>query len=255
MSDALSYVYAVGRDLVADDLAELTGAGVGEGDPRLVDAGGLQAVVSDVPRDEFEARALDDKLEDLGWLAATARAHHHVVDAVGGRRTIAPLSLATVYYDDDRVRELLGEGAAAFTAVLDRLDGRAEWGVKVSIRAGGSGSEAPAERPRTGAEYLRSRRQALREGDQAVSRAEAEAEEVDAAVRALAVDARRHRPQERSLTGRPERMVLNGAYLVDVGAAEELTGILAPWLDHPTLRVELTGPWVPYSFAGLEGAS
>ncbi len=107
MSDALSYVYAVGRDLTGGDLAELAGAGVGEGDPRLVVASGLQAVVSDVPRDEFEARALDDKLEDLGWLAATARAHHHVVDAVGSRRTVAPLSLATVYFDDDRVRELL----------------------------------------------------------------------------------------------------------------------------------------------------
>ena len=73
MSDALSYVYAVGRDLTDGDLVELAGAGVGEGDPRLVVSSGLQAVVSDVPRDEFEARALDDKLEDLGWLAATAR--------------------------------------------------------------------------------------------------------------------------------------------------------------------------------------
>ena len=255
MSDALSYVYAVGRDLTDGDLAELTGAGVGEGDPRLVVASGLQAVVSDVPRDEFEARALDDKLEDLGWLAATARAHHHVVDAVGSRRTVAPLSLATVYFDDDRVRELLTVGATALAAVLDRLAGRAEWGVKVSVLAGGSREEAPAERPRSGAEYLRSRSKKLREGDQAVVQAEADAEEVDAAVRALAIEARRHRPQERSLTGRPERMVLNGAYLVDADAADALARTVTSWADHPRVRVELTGPWVPYSFAGLEGAS
>ncbi len=31
MSDALSYVYAVGRDLADGDLADLAGAGVGEG--------------------------------------------------------------------------------------------------------------------------------------------------------------------------------------------------------------------------------
>jgi hypothetical protein len=255
MSDALSYVYAVGRDLTDADLADLAGAGIGEGDPRLVVAGGLQAVVSDVPREEFEALSLDDRLEDLGWLAATARAHHHVVDTVGGRRTIAPLSLATVYFDDDRVRGLLADGAAAFTAVLDRLDGRAEWGVKVSMRPGGERGETPAERPKTGAEYLRARRQALREGDQAVSRAEADAEELDEAVRRLAVAARRHRPQEQSLTGRPERMVLNGAYLVDGSASEALTSLVASWADHPRVRVELTGPWVPYSFAALEGTS
>ncbi|NMO88592.1 GvpL/GvpF family gas vesicle protein [Actinomycetospora sp. TBRC 11914] len=255
MSDALSYVYAVGRDLGDADLEGLAGAGVGEGDPRLVVAGGLQAVVGDVPREEFEALSLDDRLEDLGWLAATARAHHHVVDTIGSRRTIAPLSLATVYFDDDRVRTLLTDGAAAFTAVLDRLEGRAEWGVKVSMRSGGGREQPGTERPKTGAEYLRSRRQALREGDQAVARAEADAEEIDEAVRALAVASRRHRPQEQSLTGRSERMVLNGAYLVDAGAAGQLTSLVGSWSEHPRVRVELTGPWVPYSFAALEGTS
>jgi gas vesicle protein GvpL/GvpF len=254
VSDALSYVYAVGRDLTEADLADLGGAGIGEGDPRLVVADGLQAVVSDVPRDEFEALSLDDRLEDLGWLAATARAHHHVVDTVGSRRTVAPLSLATVYFDDDRVRGLLAEGAAAFTAVLDRLEGRAEWGVKVSIRAGGTREETTVALPRTGAEYLRARRQALREGDRAVAQAEADAEEIDAALRALAVDARRHRPQEQSLTGRPERMVLNGAYLVDTTAADALASMVASWAEHPRVRVEVTGPWVPYSFAALGGS-
>ena len=34
-----------------------------------------------------------------------------------------------------------------------------------------------------------------------------------------------------------------------------LAGVVAAWADHPRVRVELTGPWVPYSFAGLEGAS
>ena len=65
MSDALSYVYAVGRDLVDADLADLDGAGVGEGDPRLVVASGLAAVVSDVPRDEFEARVVEVRILDV----------------------------------------------------------------------------------------------------------------------------------------------------------------------------------------------
>ena len=251
MTDVASYVYAVGRDLDYGDLEGLARAGVGGGDPRLVDGAGLAAVVSDVPRAEFETRALDERLTDLDWLAATARAHHHVVDTLGGHRTVAPVSLATVYFDDERVRELLTTNRPAFTAVLDRLRGRAEWGVKVSIRGGGR-DDGPAERPRSGADYLRGRRRALREGDQAVARAEAEAEEVDATLRALAVDARRHRPQERALTGRPERMVLNGAYLVDAAAAGGLAAAVAAWDDHPRVRVELTGPWVPYSFAGLD---
>ena len=36
-------------------------------------------------------------LEDLDWLEETARAHHHVVDAVARTRPTAPVRLVTVY--------------------------------------------------------------------------------------------------------------------------------------------------------------
>jgi hypothetical protein len=48
-------------------------------------------------------------------------------------------------------------------------------------------------------------------------------------------------------------MLLNAAYLVDEQRDEDLTAaVRALAAKHPAVRLELTGPWPPYSFAGLE---
>lgn len=247
MSDTLTYVYAITRDVGPGAAGTLQG--VGGGQVRVVDAGGVAAVVSDVDRAEFEERALEERLEDLEWLAATARAHHHVVDSLGRDHLLAPLALATVYFDDDRVRSVLEEARETFTAVLDRLAGRAEWGLKVYARKGARTVAAEAGKPRSGAEYLRRRRQQLRDGDAALDEAREAASEVDATVTALAAATRTHRLQDAQLSGQSDPMVLNRAYLVPRERVEELRALVASLDDHPRLRVELTGPWVPYSFA------
>ena len=251
MSDTIAYVYAVVRG--ADERVVAGIAGVGGARVRLVDAGDLQAVVSDVDRAEFEAHALDEHLEDLTWLTLTARAHHHVVDAVGRSEVVAPLSLATVYFDDDRVREVLDVHHDAFAGVLDRLRGRAEWGVKAWLRPGAPAGEPPAgptaAKPRRGADYLRARRDALRSTEAADDEVRAEADALHRAVAELGDDDRRLRVQDASLSGTSDRMVLNGAYLVPATSAVALTRLVDSFAEHPRLRVELTGPWVPYSFA------
>ncbi|GLZ46557.1 gas vesicle protein [Actinomycetospora sp. NBRC 106375] len=254
MSDTLTYVYAIARDVDPAAVAALQG--VGGGAVRTLDAGGVLAVVSDVDRGEFEERALEERLEDLEWLAATARAHHHVVDTLGHDHLVAPLALATVYFDDDRVRAVLDEGRATFAAVLDQLSGRAEWGVKVYGRPGGAAAAATQEKPGSGAEYLRRRRQALRETDTALDDARDAAAEVDAAVTTLAAASRSHRLQDATLSGESDPMVLNRAYLVPIDRAADLREVVASLEGHPRIRVELTGPWVPYSFAQApEGAA
>lgn len=254
MSDTLTYVYAVARDVAPGAVAGLEGLG---GRPvRTVEHRGVTAVVSDADRAEFQERALEERLEDLEWLAATARAHHHVVDTLGRDHLVAPLGLATVYFDDERVRAVLDESAETFASVLDRLDGRAEWGLKVYARKGRpDAAEAETEKPRSGADYLRKRRKALREGDTTLEDARRAAGEVDAAASALAAAVRSHRLQDAQLSGQSDLMVLNQAYLLPVERADELRAVVASFQDHPKVRIELTGPWVPYSFAAAATSS
>ena len=61
-----------------------------------------------------------------------------------------------------------------------------------------------------------------------------------------------NRPQPRELTGRPEAMLLNGAYLVREGDDRLRGEVERLAAEHAGLGVEyeLTGPWPPHNFAG-----
>lgn len=247
MADALVYLYAVtGTDVPDPDVA----AGVDGSPVRRVVAGGLAAVVSSVDPVRFGEESLRRNLEDLQWLETTARAHHAVVDATARGGPVAPVRFATVYLDDDRVRAMLGEREAEFTAALDRVRGRVEWGVKGFAVP----SDAPAEPEPTpgagpGASYLARRLAERKRAARGQEDALAAAEDVHRALSAVAAASRRYPAQDPRLTGRREEMVLNAAYLVEDDAP--LREVVEQHADGP-VRLELTGPWAPYSFATLE---
>src|SRR5258708_487724 len=122
------WVYAVCDDMAAKDLGQLTGVG-GEL-VRGISAHGLTAVAGDVPLAEFGESALRRNLEDVTWLEATARTHHHVIDVLGQRGPLVPMRLATVYAADAGVAAMLDERAEDFRATLGRVSAHQEWGVK-----------------------------------------------------------------------------------------------------------------------------
>ncbi|PRY02359.1 GvpL/GvpF family gas vesicle protein [Allonocardiopsis opalescens] len=256
------YVYAVARPFDPAPLAGLTGVG---GHPvEAVAHRGLLAVVSPVPLREFDEAALKAKLEDLGWLERVARAHHAVVDAVMPLAAAVPLRLATVYRGEERVRAALDEDRAVFERALDRLSGRLEFGVKIYADPGSRGEPEPAPAAPAGAEpgespgraYLRRRREQRRRRDDSWQVAAALVERVDAALREWADAMARHRPQDAALSKAPGENVLNAAYLVAEDDAEGFLRTAARLRDEAPegTRVEVSGPWAPYSFAGLDRA-
>jgi hypothetical protein len=256
MADGL-WGYAVAGPLERGTVTGLRG--VAGADVDTVAAGGLTAVVSPVSLAEFGAEALRRNLENLDWLAATARAHDAVVAAVSRVATAVPLRLATVYLDGDGVRALLATQAARFHTALELLTGRTEWGVKAyadpeSLAEHGGLARKPAGRHGAGTAYLLRRREQLSERERAQQQAVERTERLHAALAELAVAACRHRPQDQKLSGEAGWMVLNGAYLVDdLRAAEFAAAVERLGAELPGFRLQLTGPWPPYSFAGREG--
>lgn len=233
------------------DLGLLSGLPGMTGEPvRPVRAAGLVAVVSAVPLTEYGEEALHRNLEDLAWLERVARAHHRVVDALARAGAVVPARLATVHHDDGRVAASLTERRAELAALLDRLTGRGEWGVKGYVVPGAvPQAEETAGPGGAGAAYLRRRRAQLTAREDVQRNAAAAAAAVHEALSRHAVAARRHAPQDRRLSGAPTAMALNGAYLVDATAAAGFAGLVETLgARHPELRLELTGPWPPYSF-------
>lgn len=251
MSGRPSYVYAVvPAPAEAAPPAPAGLRGVAGAPVTFVHAGAVTAAVSEVSGEEFSEEALKRRLEDLDWLAETARAHHFVVDTLATRTTVLPLRLATVYRDEARVAEVLSERQEVFTTLLDRLAGHVEWGVKVYAEAAPAAASSPE--PESGRAYLRQRRQQYHTREEVWRSAEAVVRRTEEEARALAVDRARHRPQSGDLAESPGENVANDAYLVPLRLAEEFRDRMLHAADGlPGVRVEVTGPWAPYSFAVL----
>ncbi|MDJ1134370.1 GvpL/GvpF family gas vesicle protein [Streptomyces iconiensis] len=255
-SDAeLRYVYAVTAPFPTALAGDLRG--VGDTVPRTLRHGDLVAVLSDVPGDDFGEEPLRAHLEDLDWVSATARAHQAVVDALTAVTCPLPLRLATLYRDDEGVRRALEAGHAEFTETLARLDGRVEWGVKVYAEQPAPQPAEPARpAPTSGRDYLRSRRRAVTARENVLEEAEQLGRALHAALSGYAEDIRIYPAQNPKLSRIPGQNLLNAAYLVPRDTSEDFVARLDQLAGHdPNIRVELTGPWAPYSFAAAERAT
>ncbi|GAA1949269.1 GvpL/GvpF family gas vesicle protein [Amycolatopsis minnesotensis] len=244
------YCYAVTRNLPAaalDGLRGLQGALV-----EPVTFADLTVVAGPVPLGQFGETALRAKLEDLAWLEEVARRHDDVVGEIARHGATLPFRLATLYLDQHRVRTVLETGHARISAALDRVDGRVEWGVKVYADLSkpvpaAVASAAGDDRP--GRSYLRKRLTEQRSKDEAWQSAVQAADEVDTALSELAEERRAHRPQSAELSGEAGVNALNVAYLVPDGQGDRFLALAGELRAAARgCRIEVTGPWAPYSF-------
>ena len=222
-------------------------------DARLVRHAGLAAVVSPVPRGDYEHPALEQSLEDLERLETLARGHERVLDEALRLGAVVPMRLCTIYDSTERVREMLEQERAALADALWRLHGTAEWGVKGYLVApvtapAGQVADAPA----SGTDYLARKRDARAAAQAACQAAEKAVRVVHDRLGEHAVDAVLSRVQDRRLSGREHEMVLNAAYLVPEARNAEFQSVfLSLCRRHAAdgLLLELTGPWPAYHFA------
>lgn len=251
------YVYGVAsaRTEIPEDLAGI--------DPRyevsLVEEEGLAALVSRVSLAEFGEEPLHENLNDVGWLEEKARAHEHVLDVVLQRATVVPLRLCTIYSGEAQVREMLIRERAVMIDALDRLHGKAEWGVKAiaepgaldraaAQRAGDSPEEGDASR---GTAYMDRKRH---EAQARVAEEEIAAEWASAIHDPLAdaaFEALLNPLQRSEVSGHEGDMLLNGVYLVEDSAVSEFNALverIAGEYRPLGVSVELTGPWPSYNF-------
>jgi hypothetical protein len=79
----------------------------GRHEPLAIVEGGLAAMVSEVPVEEFGDEALGEILEDPAWLENTASAHERVLEALWAQTTVVALPPLTVYRAESEICELL----------------------------------------------------------------------------------------------------------------------------------------------------
>ncbi|SDC15189.1 GvpL/GvpF family gas vesicle protein [Streptomyces prasinopilosus] len=258
------YVYAVCR---ADGGPVLDGvSGVARDEPlRTLPLGSLTAIVQTVRAAEFTDEAWQERLTDEPELERYARAHHEVVSVVAAQAPTVPLPLATLYTAEDRARLVLGNESARFHTALERIAHHAEWGVKVyaagspgeddggtARRPGTPGTPEGRGRPAPGAgrAYLERRRTLWARRERRREDSLRVAETVDTQVCRLAKASRRLRPHGPGTADGHRPQVLNATYLVADHRSAELEVVVKDLRERTGAEIELSGPWVPYSFVG-----
>jgi hypothetical protein len=253
------WTYAIARG--GSELSGLTG--VGGATVRTTACAGLTALVSDVSLAEFGEEALRENLENLDWLDVVARAHHDVIDAASRLFELLPTRLATVYSGDAALCAALAARRDQLLDTLHRVGGRAEWGVKAyaapdpdppdppdQVR-GRAGPAVSTQAGGAGLDYLKRRRAQLTAERDSRGAAMNGARAVHAGLSGQAEAARLHPPQAAQLRQVRLPMLLNAAYLLPAADGASFAATVAAEASaHPELRIELTGPWPPYSFVG-----
>ena len=240
-----SYVYA----LVAGAKPRLGKAPTlpGAGKPRLLDAGQrLHALVATVPLELYDEAAIERGLQDLEWVSRCAVGHERVLEYFSKATALVPLKLFTLFHSDERALAHVAKGRKKIDAVVARVSGCVELGVRVALAPRRTLSATLAA-PASGTAFLARKKRQKDETRELAARASADAEALHAQLAARADEAAKRPP----LPAGP-RLLLDAAYLVPrkkLVSFKEAVAREARALEADGLEVTLTGPWPPYNFA------
>ena len=237
------YVYCIVR---SDQPLTFGSIGIGEEPAPVytVRCDDLSAIVSDTP---------------LGVLDPTrdnVLAHQRVNETVMREHTVLPMSFGTMFKTRDDVTAFLRSAYRAFSDVLDKMENKLEFGLKVlwdreAVIREIEEEDEDIHRLKTeiaaqkGSTYF-ARMQYGRLIDGALqSKSERYVGEIFDRLRDVSVAARSNKPIG-------DRMILNAAFLVTRDREDEFDArVKALGAAHDKLTFKYTGPWPPYNFVNI----
>ncbi|MEW5785609.1 MAG: GvpL/GvpF family gas vesicle protein, partial [Bacillota bacterium] len=226
----------------------------------------IGAVFSQVPLGLYSEAAFHEKIEnDLAWIDKKARKHTYIMEQIHENHDLIPLQFCTIYKDSQSIDHLLREHYTDFKQLLSKVKGNTEWTIKVYCqeekllekqkKEQAATMKAALDEPHRGKAYLMKKKMEssihanLRDG--LLSKLE------------LIVGTIKKRFQffsagecyDGDVAGSAGKMVYNCAILAPRGNTADVIEIvdkLNEAVYHDALRLELSGPWPPYSFTSLE---
>lgn len=199
--------------------------------------------VSRVSKNDF-ADQLNERMQDLEWLATAGLRHQRVVAELSGHLTVLPARFGTVFLSEESLGQHIKGRKRALGKAFEQVADADEWGIKVFAVA--PPKQTAAAKDASGSDYLKRKAQLLKpSGDKKL---DAEVQELIAALTKLAVAVS---AGGKASAGQPG-LVWHGAFLVRRKDRKKLESALgkyaARWKD--SRRIDCSGPWPPYSFVG-----
>ena len=187
-----------------------------------------------------------------------ALAHEHVIETVMKQYTVIPMSFGTVFRTDDDIREVLKSIYPSLKDVLKQMEGKVEFGLKVTWDRDQVIEELKNEhddihrfhqeitRKHLQSTYL-ARMQLGRMIDKAMAERSAQyVREIYEGLRNACVASRDNKPIG-------DKMILNAAFLIQRDREREFdTAVNRIAGKYGTrLNFKYTGPWPPYNFVNI----
>jgi hypothetical protein len=220
-----------------------------------------------VPAADYGEEGLASGLQDLEWVGGRAMAHESVVEHFLGAGTVLPMQLFTLFTSDARALDHVARDRARIDRILDRIDGRLEWGLRLSFDPkavrpdaisrppGGRNTDAKGRLKASpagavsGTSYLARKRDVLQASHVQLAEARKEADRLYEILSREAVESRRRTAIERAVPA--SRVVLDAAFLVPAKRGGAFTKAVRqhtrPFVGS-AVDVALTGPWPAYNF-------
>jgi hypothetical protein len=252
MNDELSaveegkYVYCIIKSPKPREFGQI---GIGEGTNNVytVHFGELAAVVSDTP-----IRIYDPTRENV-------LAHEFVNETVMREFTVIPMSFGTVFRSEDDVSELLRSTYQAFNDVLDKMQDKIEFGLKIlwdreKVVANIETENDEIRRLKdeitrnaaSSTYFARMQLGRLIEGA-LEGTANGYVMDIHESLKPVAVASRSNKPIG-------DRMIMNAAYLVERSREQDFDEAVKALSRkyEELLSFKYTGPWPPYNFVNIK---
>jgi hypothetical protein len=237
------YVYCVIKSERSLSFGPL-GIGPEPTEVHTVNYGDIAAIVSNTPM------VVQDPTRD------NVLAHQRVNETVMQHHTVIPMSFGTVFKTDDDIKELLRSAYDAFADVLNKMQDKFEFGLKVLWDRDQIIREIEAEdedirrlkgeiSTQKGSTYF-ARMQYGRLIDAALqARSERYVSEIFEALRNVSVASRSNKPIG-------DRMIMNAAFLVSREMEQPFDArVKEIGQQYDKLTFKYTGPWPPYNFVNI----
>ena len=239
------YVYCIVRSQTPRDFGAL---GIG----------GRKDRVYTIPYREFAAVVSNCPLVIFDPTRENALAHEHVNEVVMKEFTVLPMSFGTVFRTEDDIKAFLRGTYDALVEVLEKMEGKIEFGLKVNWDKDKVIRELENENDEVrrlkqeidsnpgGSTYF-SKMQLGRVVESALqAKADAYVADIYEALRNAAVASRSNKPIG-------DKMIMNAAFLVErdkTKTFDEQISEIAKKYEHK-LSFLYTGPWPPYNFVNI----
>jgi hypothetical protein len=234
------YLYGISRTGTPAP-ARVMSPGIDGGHPvQSIVSGDFVCWVSAVDGNDF-SEEINRNMENLEWLALHGVRHQQVVAEIAAKTAIVPARFGTVFSSGQALLQNIQGRKAALKKVFTRIADADEWGVKVFDEK----RIVPPVPPniRSGKEYLQAKAARL---NLPQGRDDSGLRELDAALKKIAGES----APTGKISGAQPDLLWQATFLVPRGRHKIWDQTLKRFVKQwgGSRRIEVNGPWPPYSF-------